>query len=116
MSTRPVKATVAAIGGAGIVLSAPAAALLAAPPESAAQSTASLTSLFGPNLGGIAGQVLNPIFTIAGLVPGLNIFIGNGLDGTAANPNGGKAGILAGNGGRGFSTTKPGTKGGNGGA
>ncbi|POY10308.1 PE family protein, partial [Mycobacterium kansasii] len=42
--------------------------------------------------------------------------IGNGADGTAANPNGGAGGLLYGNGGNGFSQTKAGAAGGAGGA
>jgi hypothetical protein len=43
--------------------------------------------------------------------------IGNGTNGTAANPHGGAGGLLIGNGGNGFSeTTKPGVTGGAGGA
>ncbi|KAA1250658.1 PE family protein [Mycobacterium simiae] len=42
--------------------------------------------------------------------------IGNGADGTAANPNGGAGGLLYGNGGNGYSQTGGGLAGGNGGA
>ncbi|GJP04216.1 PE family protein [Mycobacterium marinum] len=41
--------------------------------------------------------------------------IGNGADGTAANPNGGAGGLLIGNGGNGYSQTTPGLTGGTGG-
>ncbi|WP_136625755.1 PE family protein, partial [Mycobacterium innocens] len=42
--------------------------------------------------------------------------IGNGADGTAANPNGGAGGLLYGNGGTGFSQTTDGAAGGSGGS
>ncbi|MEK0848233.1 PE family protein, partial [Mycobacterium ulcerans] len=42
--------------------------------------------------------------------------IGNGADGTAANPNGGAGGLLYGNGGNGYSSTTAEVAGGNGGA
>ncbi|WP_337360551.1 PGRS repeat-containing protein, partial [Mycobacterium tuberculosis] len=42
--------------------------------------------------------------------------IGNGADGTAANPNGGAGGLLYGNGGNGFSQTTAGLTGGTGGS
>uniref|UniRef100_UPI003565ACE3 PE family protein n=1 Tax=Mycobacterium marinum TaxID=1781 RepID=UPI003565ACE3 len=42
--------------------------------------------------------------------------IGNGADGTAANPNGGAGGLLCGNGGNGYSSTTAEVAGGNGGA
>ncbi|WP_338129861.1 PGRS repeat-containing protein, partial [Mycobacterium montefiorense] len=41
--------------------------------------------------------------------------IGNGIDGTAANPNGGDGGLLYGNGGNGYSQTDGGLAGGKGG-
>ena len=72
---------------------------------------APVSDFFGA--GGLSAALLDPLFDIAGLIPGLNIFVGNGVDGTATIPNGGNAGILAGNGGNGFSRTVAGT--GNGG-
>ncbi|MDF2830275.1 MAG: Uncharacterized protein K0R01_3558, partial [Mycobacterium sp.] len=66
---------------------------------------------------GELNALLNPLFDVAGMIPLLNVFIGNGIDGTAANPNGGAAGLFAGNGGDGFSRTIAGTgRGGIGGA
>ena len=122
---RAVKATAAVIGSAGIVLAAPGAMLVSAG-EAQAQSFPDLSSLFGgaglnpASFAEPAFQVANGFFAIAGAIPVLNIFIGNGADGTAANPNGGNAGLLAGNGGDGFhgtfdSTTNTSTNGGNGG-
>ena len=113
----PLVATAAAIGGAGIVLTAPAAALLADPPEAQAQiDLSSLTSIFGlaglSANGGLAGGVVgtatsitDPFFSLATAIPFFNVFVSNGADGTAANPNGGNAGILAGNGGKGYTST-----------
>src|SRR5882757_5806231 len=150
---RPLVATAAVIGGAGIVLGAPVAALFigqgvaqAAPLVSAPQAPAtdlcggligcndlsassvpsSGSSLFGgsaalaalpagANLGdpfGIADAFLN----IAGAIPGLNFFVGNGADGTAAHPDGFNGGLFAGSGGNGFNATAVGTNGGNGGS
>ena len=52
---------------------------------------------------------------IAGQIPILNDFVGNGADGTASHPDGYNGGILIGNGGNGYSPTTPGANGGNGG-
>ena len=125
---RSLKATAAVIGGAGMILAAPGAALLADPPEAQAQGDlATLTTLFGASgLNGAVGAgvgaatgLADPFFAIASGIPFVNIFIGNGADGTAANPNGGNAGLFAGNGGDGFSPTVAtdgfGVTGGNGG-
>ena len=108
-SRRPLVATAAVIGGAGMVLGAPAAALIAAPVAQAAPVFAVPQQLppippFPPiGGGGISAAFLDPVYDIFGLIPGLNIFVSNGIDGTAASPNGGNAGLLAGNGGNGFS-------------
>ena len=118
---RPLVAAAAAIGGAGLVLAAPAAALMAAPEALAAPVFPVPQQIAIPGLdffgsGGLSAALLDPVFDIFGLIPGLNIFIGNGVDGTATSPNGGDAGLFAGNGGNGFSRTIPGTgNGGNGG-
>ena len=120
---RPLVATM--IGGAGIVLGAPVAALFtgsgvaqAAPLVSAplqpptdlcggligcndlvASSvpstgsslfggSAALTALpAGTNLGDPFG-IANAFLDVAGTIPGLNLFFGNGADGTAAHPDG----------------------------
>src|SRR5262245_6745540 len=128
-SARPFVATAAAIGGAGMILAAPGAALLANPAEAQAQiDLGSLSSLFGASgLNGAVGSGVGavtgletPFFDILGGIPVVNIFIGNGANGTAANPNGGNAGLLAGNGGNGYSPTVAndgfGVSGGNGGS
>ena len=111
---RPLVATAAAIGGAGLVLAAPGAALMANPAEAQAQpiDLSALTSLFGGSfaipltpagLVGTAGSTFDPILDIATAIPFLNLFVGNGPDGTAASPNGGNAiGLFVGNGGDGF--------------
>ena len=126
---RSLKATAALIGGAGIIVAAPGAALLASPPEAQAQiDLTSITSIFtgGAGLSGTTGALVgtatgltDPIFAFLGGIPLVGAFIGNGADGTAANPNGGNAGILAGNGGDGYSPTVAvdgfGVSGGNGG-
>jgi hypothetical protein len=54
-------------------------------------------------------------FGIAGAIPGLNVFIGNGANGTALHPDGFNGGRLAGNGGKGYTPTTAGATGGNGG-
>jgi hypothetical protein len=120
-SERSRKQLVAVIGGVGVVLAAPAAGLMApseahaAPVIPVPQQVIPGFAFFGSS--GLSAALLDPIFDIFGLVPGLNIFIGNGADGTATSPNGGNAGLLFGNGGNGFSRTIPGTgDGGNGGA
>src|ERR1700761_6292595 len=88
-------ATTAAIGGAGIVLAVPGAALFSAPPAEA--QLPDLGGLFGgAGLGGLnladpLNGILDPIFNIFGSVPILSIFIGNGADGTSLHPNGGNA-------------------------
>ena len=120
-SRRPLVATAAAIGGAGIVLAAPAAALITASEAQAAPVFPVPAQFEIPGLdffgaGGLSAALLDPFFDIAGIIPGLNIFIGNGVDGTLTSPNGGAAGLFAGNGGAGFSRTIPGSgAGGNGG-
>jgi hypothetical protein len=116
-------ATAAAIGGAGIILGSPAAGLLAAPGLAhaapavpAPQQLGNVGSIFGSSgLGGIS-DLLTPVFAIAGAIPIVNIFIGNGANGTAAHPDGFPGGIFGGNGGNGFSPTATGADGGNGGA
>ena len=110
---RPLAATAAAIGGAGIVLAAPGAAFMAAPEAQAQTGIAIIDSLFGlTGLSGVSGTLVgtatgleDTFFAIAGQIPILNAFIGNGADGTAENPDGGNAGIIAGNGGTGYSFT-----------
>jgi hypothetical protein len=57
----------------------------------------------------------NPLMNLAGAIPIVNIFVGNGLPGTAAHPDGFNGGILVGNGGAGWNSTTPGVAGGNGG-
>ena len=52
--------------------------------------------------GGLSAAFLDPFFEIARMAPFFNIFVSNGEDGTATSPDGGNAGILAGNGGDGF--------------
>ncbi len=52
-----------------------------------------------------ATALANPFFDILGGIPIVNIFIGNGANGTADNPDGGDAGLFAGNGGNGYSPT-----------
>src|SRR5882757_2456748 len=143
---RPFAATTALIGGAGVVLGAPVAALfigsgvaqaapLVSPPSDLCTSlvgcnnpSASLTgsSLFGPSAALTivpAGPSVadpfgftNAFFNLAGAIPGLNLFIGNGADGTAAHPDGFNGGLFAGSGGNGFSPTAVGASGGNGGS
>src|SRR5882757_2251116 len=118
---RPFMATAAAVGGAGLILGAPAAGLMAAPVAQAAPVVPVPQQFEIPGLdffggSGLSAALLDPLFDIAGLIPGLNIFIANGADGTATNPNGGNAGLFFGNGGNGFSRTTVGTgDGGNGG-
>src|SRR3954466_8268126 len=133
--SRRLVATAAAVGGAGLVLSAPAAALLAMPGEAhAAPALPIPTSLFGCFLGSTVGDeclagdnaglaaslteglaTAQPFLDMAGGIPIVNIFIGNGADGTAAHPNGFNGGLLIGNGGNGFSPTTVGASGGSGG-
>ena len=100
--SRPLVATAAAIGGAGLVLAAPAAALLANPGSAHAAPTDGVTDLFGCAITSMQGgpcltnldQAKNrnitdslfyydPLLDIAGAIPVLNAFIGNGADGTA---------------------------------
>src|SRR6478609_6501553 len=103
------QALAVAIGGAGIVLAAPAAALLVAPagvahaaPAAPSAEVCGVPSLvnasLAPNLADPLGFA-NPFLDIAGAIPGLNIFIGNGADGTAAHPDGFNGGFFAGSGG-----------------
>ena len=116
---RPLLATAAAIGGAGLILATPGAALMAAPEAQAAPVVPAPLQTGGFDFfgtGGLSAAPFDPIFELFGAIPFVKIFIGNGTDGTAANPNGGNAGLFAGNGGDGFSPTVPGTPGGNGGA
>ena len=88
---RPLAATAAVIGGAGLILGAPAAALLAAPGVSYAAPLAPVPLQAGAlDFFGSAG--LDGIFDVFGAIPILNIFIGNGADGTATSPNGGARG------------------------
>ncbi|MDT4998877.1 MAG: hypothetical protein QOK12_982, partial [Mycobacterium sp.] len=143
----PGRAWAVAIGGAGIVLAAPAAALLTTPALAQAApvpptgplcpllvgcgsgggvgasiaggigaSIGSLSTVVGP--GGLADPFGLPtaILGFAGAIPGLNIFIGNGADGTAVHPDGFNGGLFFGDGGKGYSPTTPGAYGGNGGA
>jgi hypothetical protein len=139
---RPLVATAAAVSGAGLLLAGPAAALLANPGEAhAAPGTPApqqpITSLFGCVLGsanpaencdagdnvasarglgnGLALANLDPFLDIAGGIPILNIFVGNGADGTALHPNGYNGGFFIGSGGDGLSATTAGTNGGTGG-
>ena len=114
------------IGGAGMILAAPTAALLANPAEAQAQpiDLTSLTSIFGNSgLSGIAGTatgLATPFVNLANGIPILNIFISNGANGTADSPDGQPGGLIIGNGGNGFSPTVAvdgfGVSGGNGGA
>jgi hypothetical protein len=103
-----------AIGGAGIALSAPAAALLvnpgvaqAAPPPASdplcplfgscmpASVGSTVASLAGPgNLADPFG-VPTAFFGLAGAIPIVNVFIGNGGGGTAVHPVGFNGGIFA---------------------
>jgi hypothetical protein len=122
--------TVAAIGGAGMVLAAPAAALLispavaqAAPPPvvdplcplvgACARGSlgASIAGVLGP--AGLADPFGLPtdLLGFAGAIPVLNIFIGNGADGTALHPDGFNGGLFFGNGGKGFTPTAVGRPG-----
>jgi hypothetical protein len=50
----------------------------------------------------------DPFLNLAGGIPILNIFIGNGADGTAFNPNGANGGLLIGSGGDGPSSNREG--------
>src|SRR5882757_2774499 len=146
---RPLLAAATVIGGAGIVLGAPAAALfvgsgvaqaaplVSAPTDvcasglvgctdpSASSLSSTGTSLFGggaalsaiPAGPGLADPfgLTNAFLDLAGAIPGLNLFIGNGADGTAAHPDGFNGGLFAGSGGNGYSPTTAGATGGNGG-
>src|SRR5882757_9593645 len=143
----------AAIGGAGIVLGAPVAALFIGPgvaqaaplvsaplqpatdlcggligcndlsassvPSSGSSlfgGSAALTALpAGTNLGDPFG-IADAFLDVAAAIPGLNFFVGNGADGTAAHPDGFNGGLFAGSGGNGFSGTAVGASGGNGGS
>src|SRR4051794_38888988 len=103
---KPLVATVAAVGGAGMLLGAPAAGLLAAPAQAAPVVAAPLQLPAIPGLdffgsGGLSAALLDPVFSIASAIPFLNIFVANGTPGTATNPNGGNAGLFFGNGGAG---------------
>lgn len=84
----------------------------------------SASSLFGPTIQPVGLAALgpidpvalaNPFIDIAGTIPVLNIFIGNGQDGTAAHPDGFDGGLLIGSGGAGLTPTAAGATGGNGG-
>ena len=112
---RPLLATAAAIGGAGLILATPGAALMAAPgkrrPRRWSRRRCKQGDLDFFGTGGLSAAPFDPIFELFGAIPFVKIFIGNGADGTAANPNGGNAGLFAGNGGDGFSPTVPGTPG-----
>src|SRR5882757_7419585 len=108
----------AAIGGAGIVLAAPGAALLVAPGVAQAAPVAAnpVCPLFGgcasgglgSGIGDVVGLAaptpnalavgvvgagvdgpLSALIGIAGQIPFVNIFVHNGADGTAAHPDGG---------------------------
>jgi hypothetical protein len=133
-SGRAWAATAAAIGGAGIVLAAPGAALLVAPGVAQAAPVAAnpVCPLFGgcasgglgSGIGDVVGLAaptpnalavgvigagvdgpLSALIGIAGQIPFVNIFVHNGADGTAAHPDGGNAGLFIGNGGNGYSPT-----------
>ena len=125
--------TLAVLGGASLFLAVPAAALMAgsgvanaAPAEESAQctqlpaclgggSTPTAPSLFGPATFALAlapdsatndlVDLFNPFVDLAGAIPIVNIFVGNGTDGTAFNPNGGNGGLFIGSGGDGYSAT-----------
>jgi len=128
--SHPFAATAAAVGGAGLVVAAPAAALLAMPGR--AQAAPAPTGLIGcvltlngdclDNQSTAIGSSLTdgmataePFLDIASGIPIVNIFIGNGADGTAAHPNGFNGGIFAGSGADGYSPTTAGANGGRGG-
>src|SRR4051794_16139655 len=100
---KPLVATAAALGGASMILGAPAAALLAAPGAQAAPIVSAPEQFAIPGLdffgsGGLSAAILDPFFSVATAIPFLNIFVANGTPGTAANPNGGNAGLFFGNG------------------
>ena len=135
-SIRPLATTAAVIGGAGVVLCAPGAALLVAPAAQAAPYVSAPASppndlcvvmtgcnnIPAGNLFGAAalsaGTTTDPftaLFDLAGAIPGVNLLIGNGADGTAAHPNGFNGGLFAGSGGDGYSSTIAGADGGHGG-
>src|ERR1700754_3987929 len=116
-TARPFVATAAAVGGVSLILGAPAAGLLAAPGVASAAPVVpaplqgiDFGNLFG--LGGLGG--VDALFGFFNAIPIVNIFISNGADGTAANPDGGNGGLLFGSGGNGFNATTPGANGGNG--
>src|SRR4051794_28690215 len=132
---RPLAATVATIGGAGMILAAPAVALLANPAQAQAAPTDGIEDLLGCAVTSLtqgdscltdlsdartrnvtdSRMYYDPFLDVAGAIPGLNTFIGNGADGTAAHPDGFNAGLFIGNGGDGYSPTEVGAAGGNGG-
>src|SRR5262249_19040294 len=107
-SPTPARTLAVAIGGTGLGLAAPAAALLAGPGEAHAAPPIPFTdicggtSLFGCdalNASSLITTALpsglsdplgltNTFLDIAGGIPVLNVFIGNGADGTAAHPDG----------------------------
>ncbi|MDQ1716904.1 MAG: hypothetical protein QOE89_857, partial [Pseudonocardiales bacterium] len=115
-----------AIGGAGLVLAVPAAAFLVTPgraqaaplcvPPTVICNVSAAASPVVASIFGTAFGAADPLLDIAGQIPIINIFIGNGAAGTALHPDGGNAGILFGDGGAGFSPTTAGTAGGNGGS
>src|SRR5882757_6297129 len=132
---RPWATTAVVIGGTGMVLAAPAAALLispavaqAAPPPVVDPLCPLVGSCAGGSLGASIAGVVGPaglvdpfgsptdLLGFAGGIPILNIFIGNGADGTALHPDGFNGGLFFGNGGKGFTPTAVGATGGNGGA
>ena len=126
---RPLVATAAAIGGAGIVLAAPGAAFMA-PPEAQAQDWYSdHRQHFRSALAGLGGGIpltpagvvetttglSDPLFDLAGAIPILNIFVANGADAdphSRRNLNGGDAGLFIGSGGNGDNgpSTRPRTR------
>ena len=134
--TNPLLATAVAVGGAGVLFAAPAAALLASPAEAHAAPTDSVGDLLGCVVGSVLrgscvgatqnavtpaavsaeSPLTDPLLNIAGEIPVLNLFIGNGADGSAFHPNGFNGGIFAGSGGNGYSPGTPGANGGRGGS
>ena len=112
------RTTAAAIGGAGMLLGAPAAALLATPGIAQAD-VCQINGLFGCN--GLSANsdtsaMSNVVADPSGGDPFYNYFFGNGADGTADHPDGFNGGIFFGNGGNGYTSTTPGVAAGNGGA
>ena len=75
---KPLVATAAAIGGAGLILGAPAAALMAAPGAQAApvvpapQQLSRVLGLDFFGTGGLSAAFLDPIFEIATIIPFFN--------------------------------------------